>query len=228
MAAKKAGVARKGRRRSRSRIYADEFLNASKRARELHERLVSNGYAVKNAGEDPRPLSQPDRRDISEYLFFEVAAKFEQFAQRTLVLEVQKKLRVNRSRAEHMVGSSEEGIPIGMGGWADVAKMQKRATGLLGKNAVYARVSQHLGNPRTQYLQMAVTTRNRIGHGKGNKKFIEMLGKVPVRLRANERQGVSPGLFLVEYPRGAHRDDKWFFRFLEAYETWVKLIRRRI
>ena len=211
-----------------SRSYAEEFLSASERAKVLYERVVKNGYAVKQDDEDPKALSKPDRWDIAEYLFFEVAAKFEQFAKRTLVLEVQKTLGVNRTRAEHMVGSSEDGIPSGMGGWAHVSKMRKRAEGLLGKNSVYAKIEEHLKNPRAQYLQMAVTIRNRIAHGKGNKAFTDMLGKVPVHLPAHQRKGVSPGMFLAEYPKAAADDDKWFFRVLKAYETWVEIVKKKI
>ncbi|MFQ5743603.1 MAG: hypothetical protein ACE5HV_08440, partial [Acidobacteriota bacterium] len=63
---------------------------------------------------------------------------------------------------------------------------------------------------------------------KGNKGFTEMLRKVPVRLNANQRRGVSPGKFLAEYPKAAQDADKWFFRILDAYETWVKIVRRKI
>ncbi|MFQ5745046.1 MAG: hypothetical protein ACE5HV_15890, partial [Acidobacteriota bacterium] len=184
MATKKAEkkTSKKRKKRGMSCSYVDEFLAASNRAKKLYERIVENGYALKKAGANPRPLSNPDRWDVAEYLFFEVAAKFEQFAKRTLVLEVQKSLSVNRTRAEHMVGSSESGILAGMGGWAHVSKMKKRATGLLGRNSVYAKIENHLGNPKLKYLQMAVTIRNRIAHAKGNKGFTEMLWKVPVRL----------------------------------------------
>ncbi len=214
-----------------SKTAAVEFLAATKRARQLFERVVRNGYAVKDAGEakpKPKPLSNPDRRDLAEYIFFEVAAKFELFAKRTLVLEVQKKLHVNRTRAEHMVGSSDEGIRPNMGGWAHVTKMKRRSAGLLGKNSTYAQVDSLLGNPKATYLEMALVIRNRIGHGKGNDTFTKMLGKDPVRLTPAQRKGLGPGRFLAEYPKAAPDDQEWFFALLDAYEEWAQIVRRRI
>jgi len=216
------------RRRSMSRRYVTEFLKSSERARELHGRLVVNGYAVKVAGADPKPLSQPDRRDLAEHLFFEVAARFEQFAKRTLILEVQKSLRVNKTRAEHMVGSSENGIPTSMGGWAHVSKMSKRAEGLLGMDSVYARIETQLKNPRVKHLQIALRIRNRIAHGPGNKDFTDMLGEQPFNLSKTKRKGVGPGKLLAEYPKGAAPADKWFFRLLDAYDDWVRIVSRKV
>lgn len=220
--------AKRRRKHSMSRRHADELLAAITRAKDLYQRLVRNGYAVKSPGTKPTPLSQPDRWDVAEYLFFEVAAKFEQFCKRTLVLEVQKALRVNRTRAEHMVGSSEDGITKWMGGWAHVSKMKKRATGLLGKNSVFARVEQHLGGTGSRYLQMAVVMRNRVAHGKGNDDFTKMLANAPVHLPANQRQGVSPGMLLAEYPKGAATNDKWFFRLLGQYEAWARVVKKKV
>lgn len=224
--AKKAGTRRK--RRSMSRKDVDEFLQSSQRARTLYYRLVENGYAVKSPGKKPTALSEPDRRDLAAFLFFEVAAKFEQLAKRTLVLEVQKTMRVNRSRAEHMVGSSAEGIPDGMGGWAHLSIMKQRAEGLLGTRSVWARAEYLLKNPTAQYLGMAVTTRNRIAHGKGNDSFTKMLTRAPVSLPPNQRKGVSPGVFLMAHPRGVAAGDTWFFRFLNAYDAWAKIVRSKI
>jgi hypothetical protein len=224
-------AAAKKRKKKVSGAAVDEFLVATKRAKDLYERIVKNGYALKDPGgstADPKPLSNPDRRDLAEYIFFEVAAKFEQFAKRTLVLEVQKTMGVNRTRAEHMVGSSEDGLGNHMGGWAHVSKMKSRATGLLGKNSTYAKVETLLKNPAAQHLQMAVVIRNRIGHGKGNDAFTKMLGKAPVSLTPAQRKGLSPGRFLVEYPKAAAANDKWFPVLLRTYETWAELVRKRI
>lgn len=224
-------AAKKKRKKKVSGAAVDEFLVATKRAKDLYERIVKNGYALKDPGgatAAPKPLSNPDRRDLAEYIFFEVAAKFEQFAKRTLVLEVQKTVGVNRTRAEHMVGSSEDGLGNHMGGWAHVSKMKSRATGLLGKNSTYAKVETLLKNPAAQHLQMAVVIRNRIGHGKGNDAFTKMLGKAPVSLTAAQRKGLSPGRFLVEYPKAAAANDKWFPVLLRTYEAWAEIVRKRI
>jgi hypothetical protein len=219
----------KKKTRSMSKTAVAEFLAATKRAKQLFERVVKNGYAVKApGGAKPKPLSNPDRRDLTEHIFFEVAAKFEQFAKRTLVIEVQKAMGVNRTRAEHMVGSSEDGIPSHMGGWAHVSKMKARSGGLLGKSSTYAKIESLLKNPAAQHLQMAVIIRNRIGHGKGNDAFTAMLGKAPVSLSAAKRKGMSPGKLLVEYPQSASADKKWFFVLLKAYETWAGIVRTRI
>jgi len=216
------------RKRSRSKLCANEFLEATKRARTLHDRVVVNGYAVKSRGATPTQLSKPDRWDIAEYVFFEVAAKFEQFVKRTLILEVEKTMRVGRSRAEHMVGSSDTGIHPGMGGWAHVKKMKARAKGLLGATSVYAKIDIHLQNPQAQYLQIAVTIRNRIAHGKGNDKFTEMLKKSPMELTADGCRGMTPGMLLAEYPKTAGAADKWFFRILDAYDRWAKIVLAKI
>lgn len=55
-----------------------------------------------------------------------------------------------------------------------------------------------------------------------------MLGEPPVTLPANKRQGVSPGMFLVDYPTGSAKSDRWFFRFIDAYESWVHIVKRKI
>lgn len=224
----KAPAKKKRRKRSRSKPYVNEFLEATKRARTLYDRVVVNGYAVKSSGAAPTQLSSPDRWDIAEYIFFEVAAKFEQFVKRTLILEVEKTMQVGRSRAEHMVGSSDTGIHPGMGGWAHVKKMKARAKGLLGATSVYAKLDTHLPNPHAQYLQIAVTIRNRVAHGKGNDKFTEMLKKPPMGLTADECRGMNPGMLLAEYPKAAAPSDKWFFRILDAYDRWAKIVLAKI
>jgi len=224
-------AAKRRRKKKVSGAAVNEFLVAVERAKELYERVVKNGYAIKDPGDPkakPKPLSNPDRRDLAEYIFFEVAAKFEQFAKRTLVLEVQKTMGVNRTRAEHMVGSSEGGLTPHMGGWAHVSKMKSRAAGLLGKNSTYAKVETLLNNPTAQHLQMAVVVRNRIAHGKGNDAFTKMLGKAPVGLTPAQRKGLSPGRFLVEYPKAAAANDKWFPVVLRAYQRWAEIVRQRI
>lgn len=224
-------AAKRKRKKKVSGAAVSEFLAAAKRAKELYARVVKNGYAIKDpsaTNATPTALSNPDRRDMAEHIFFEVAAKFEQFAKRTLVLEVQKKMRVNRTRAEHMVGSSESGITKYLGGWAHVDKMKSRAAGLLGKSSTYAKIVTLLSNPAVLHLQMAVVIRNRIGHGNGNTDFTKMLGKAPSNLSTAQRKGLSPGRFLVEYPRTAAANDKWFFVLLGTYENWANIVAQRI
>lgn len=220
---------KKGSSSKRSRVSVAKFFDATKRAKDLFDRVVKNGYAVKELSKGvPKPLSNPDRRDLAEFIFFEVAAKFEQFAKRTLVLEVQKRMRVNRTRAEHMVGSSESGIGPNMGGWAHMSKMKERASGLLGRRSTYARIDTLLANPDAQHLGMAVIIRNRIGHGIGSDAFTKMLGRAPVSLSKARSQGLSPGKFLAEHPSTAAPDKKWFFLILDAYEKWARIVGRQI
>ena len=63
------------------------FLGDLIRARDLYRRIVTHGYSRVGA-KAPARLSNPDRRDAAQFIFFEVAAQFEHFARTMFQAEV--------------------------------------------------------------------------------------------------------------------------------------------
>lgn len=188
------------------------------RARTLYDRLVENGYSGAGLNKLAR-LRQPDRRDIAQFIFFEVAARFEDLIRDLFLIEVRKRLCDSPKRAAYIMGHSDYGLGS-VHGWGDIRRVQKRAENLFGKAGFFARIEEHVGDQSYRYLPLAHILRNRIAHpGRTTAgKFRGALGSL--RIPRESRRGASVGRVLVDYPMSAGRNDRWFHRFLDAYEEF--------
>ncbi len=86
------------------------------RARSLHEILVLQGRTQYGGNQNPTPLRQPDKRDVTAFIFLEAAAKFEAFCGAAFMLEVRSRFDVTPKRAAFIMGSVDKGL-TGVYGW---------------------------------------------------------------------------------------------------------------
>src|SRR5262245_7009611 len=107
------------------------------RARDLYDRMVTNGM-TQSAGGQPTRLLQVDRRDAAQFIFFEVAAKFESFLVDAFEIEVRARLEIQPQRAEYVMGNIDRGLQ-GVMGWAVPERIRDRARNLYGVNGFFAR-----------------------------------------------------------------------------------------
>lgn len=107
----------------------------------------------------------------------------------------------------------------GVMGWGAPKVVRDRGKHLFGQTGFFARIIDHLGEAEYERLNHAHVVRNRIAHNgkKARKDFAEILGQLQVP--AQQRQGLSAGRLLTEYPPGTTVDDRWFHRFLVSYEN---------
>lgn len=192
------------------------FRKDVERAESLYRVLVEQGFTFNMETLQPQSLRQPDRRDTAQFIFFELAAKFEAFAQDMFRYEVRIRYDVAPSRANHIMGSSERGLQ-GVMGWASPKQLAGRGQNLFGKVGFFWRLYSVLGGTTYQYLALAHIVRNHIAHS-GTKAYRKSLDALAVP--EVSRQGCSPGRLLIEYPNQGRRDN-WFYRFTKAYRAFT-------
>lgn len=192
-----------------------DFDNTRQRAVSLYTTIVANGY-TRNGAATTR-LTNPDRRDSAQFIFFELAAAFEDFALNAFQIEVRHRLTVNPQRAIYIMGSIDNELR-GVMGWASPTHLQTRARNLFGKNGFFGRLEENITPPTFDLLTRAHKVRNRIAHngGKAVEDYTKILGNLGVPQAS--RQGLSVGRLLVDYPTGVAATDRWFHRFAAAYD----------
>jgi len=196
------------------------------RARVLRNRLAVEGkYEV--AGQPVRPLPNPDKRDATVFIFFEAAAAFEAFCYESFILAVRTKFNVGPKVADKLGGKIDGGTVLG---WAAPPELVKRSKRIFGKR-YFLSIFEAVGVlPADHYdwLKAAHRLRNRIAHPTSQSAINEIkniraaLG-IPAAMR-----GAGPGRILSDYPVGAAAGDRWFHRFLLAYESFANLVDARL
>ena len=202
----------------------DNFLKDLDRAEDLYVRIAIAG-ATMNDDFTYSSLLQPDRRDAAQFIFFEAAAQFETFSAKAFRLEVRDYFDVQPKRANYIMGNIDRGL-AGLSAWASPKVLKGRAQALFGMIGFFARIDVKIGHTSYQRLLHAHKVRNRIAHADGNagKQFKEILGQLNVPQRS--RQGLSVGRLLMEYPNNVGQDDRWFYRFIEAYRRTANQFHR--
>lgn len=188
------------------------------RAHTIYTRIALNGAHFN--GDGYRNLMNHDRRDIAQYVFFEVAAQYESFCCEAFKIEVRHRFNVEPKRAIHLMGSSDKGL-VGVMGWASPSVIQSRAQCLHGKNGFFGRFEAIITKPTYDLLAHAHKVRNRIAHngGKAVKDYNNILQQLAVPSRS--RKGLHVGRLLMDYPDSSPNGSRWFDKFLKAYETVV-------
>jgi hypothetical protein len=152
------------------------FKDDLARAKDLSVRIALNGASRINADTNGASrinadtygsLSQPDRRDAAQFIFFEAAALFESFCVESFKIEVRRKFDIQPQRATFIMDGVDRGL-TGVMGWASPSKMQERARNLFGKVGFFARLEDRLGSTTYLRLTQAHKVRNRIAHAGGN------------------------------------------------------------
>lgn len=192
----------------------------------LHKRAVLNGGTL---SEDNifSPFSNPDKRDLTVFIFFETAASFEYFAEQTFILAVRKRYSVQPQFATFLGGNIDRGMG-GVMGWSASTQIVKRARNAFGKQHFLSKLHSDLPGNHYEWLNHAHRVRNRIAHpgNQARAQVNNLLGALSVPPSA--RQGLSMGRLLAEYPAGNPSDDRWFHRFLAAYSSYVDLVARKL
>jgi hypothetical protein len=185
------------------------------RARTLFDCVVVNGASTKTGS--ARALRQPDRRDLAQFLFFEVAASWEHFARECFLLAVRNHYNASAQKIEFIVGHPDSGLKR-VFGWAIPKQLMDRATNLIGINSEIARLNRvPMGQRICERLNWAHAIRNNIAHDGTSSAYRDILRQMNVP--AAERKGVGSGRLLLEYPAPVTIGDRWFDRLLWAYEA---------
>ena len=195
----------------------NKFRTQLTRSQTLFDRIVKNGMTESNGG-TPTRLLQPDRRDACQFIFFEIAAAYEDFVCESFKLEVRHHFDISPKKATYIMGSVDRAL-TGVMGWASPRVVSQRGEHLFGKKGFFAKLHDQLNQVTYQRLSNAHKVRNRIAHGgdQSAEAYRNILHQLSVP--QNSRKGLSPGRLLLEYPETANVNDKWFHRFLGAYET---------
>lgn len=192
------------------------------RASDLRAAIVTRGSYQKASGHH-RPLPNPDKRDFTVYVFFEVAAAFEDFSQEAFILATRKRYGVNPKLAERMAGNIDRGLQ-GVMGWGAPTMVVSRARYLFGKVHFLSKLEETLPPDCYQILNNAHRVRNRVAHPgrQARAELNKLLGQMGVPQVS--RKGLSVGRLLSDYPQGSAQDDRWFNRFIVAYGQYVDLV----
>lgn len=195
------------------------FLANINRARDLYRKVVLHGYTGTSAATSAR-LSNPDTRDVAQFIFFEIAAKFEDHAKFMFQVEVRSKLKITATRSTYVMGDLDSGLNNKLG-WGSPQRLKERGSNLFGPSSFFGDLVNELGHPTYRTLVSAHTVRNRVAHdgGAAQSKFVKLLegDAIPV----NERQGMSVGRYLRDYPSAATPANRNFFLYLAAYEEFA-------
>lgn len=195
------------------------FLANVNRARDLYRKIVWHGYTGMSPATSAR-LTNPDTRDVAQFIFFEIAAKFEDHAKFMFQVEVRSRLQITSTRSTFVMGDLDSGLNNKLG-WGSPQRLKERGHNLFGPNSFFGDIVNKLSNQTYRTLVSAHTVRNRIAHdgGSAQTKFVKLLEGDGIP--ANVRQGMSVGRYLRGYPDGAARTDRNFFRYLLAYEDFA-------
>lgn len=196
------------------------FLSNVNRAVDLYEKIVWHGYTGPNAASATK-LSNPDTRDAAQFIFFEIAAKFEDFAKIMFQVEVRSRLQVTATRSRFVMGDLDNGLKNKLG-WGSPQRLKERGHNLFGEKSFFGDLVDKLGHHTYRTLISAHTVRNRIAHdgGAAQTKFVKLLEGEGIP--ANERMGMSVGRYIRDYPAGSAKNDRNFFRYLAAYQDFAQ------
>ncbi|MFO0448589.1 MAG: hypothetical protein ACK52I_07995 [Pseudomonadota bacterium] len=196
------------------------LCEALDRADYLVRAIADNGYtdgtnATNAPGTNLKKLPVADQRDVAQFVFFEVAALFEELARSLLYLEVRSLHSLTLNAAQRRVRTADRQAGR-RDGWASPVMMEQRGTDLT-LTKLHANLRNNLGAANFKALEMAHRLRNRIAHGKGNQHYADVMNWAGVP-PAKKRQGCSPGALLLHYPRGGVRA---FDQFIASYRYYA-------
>ena len=188
------------------------LTSAVDRAFDLFEKLSK--AKVGHPGKEGH-LRAPDQRDLAEYIFFEVAARWEAFCINTFALELRKLYRVRDSDVvERMMTRVDGGVPVS--GFSDPRRLIERAEVFLGKTSPWVRLPTIAGHQTIDYLDYARIIRNFIAHAgtsKSRNEFHRLLDRI--NMPREHRRGLSAGRLLLDYK--ATEGVTWFEALLGNY-----------
>ena len=165
-------------------------------------------------------MMNPDTRDAAQFIFFEVAAQFEDYAKKLFEAEVRARLKVTSLQCSFIMRDADRGLDIKLG-WGSPTLLRARGVNLLGKESFFGRLDGTLGTATYNDLIAAHLVRNRIAHsgGQAQAKFVKHL--TGLGLPPAQRMGMSVGRFLRDYPANGTPLNRYFFVYLNAYTAFA-------
>ena len=181
--------------------------------------LVQNGGYME--GETWKKLRQPERRDLAEGIFFEIAAKFEAFTRFCFHYCATRRFKVNKPRAEFIIGNIDGGIKRTFA-WAEPSTLAARGLRLFGVNGFFGRFNVRVNPQIRKRLKWAHMLRNRIAHDSAANEEYKRLA-TDLGVPTNARGYLSIGRLLMDYPTTGER---LFFQLLTGYKKFAKQFRK--
>lgn len=145
------------------------FHVALNRAIQLHGKLLK--AQVQEPSGRTRGLRAPDQRDITQFIFLDIAAQWEDFSVTSFAIELKHTYPAPNRVIERFMTSVDGGR---MQGYADPHVILRRAENLLSESSPWRTLGRDLGQQAIDYLDYALTVRNFIAHagaGRGLTKF---------------------------------------------------------
>ncbi len=107
--------------------------------------------------------------------------------------------------------------------WGSPALLRARGQNLLGRASLFGTLDTALGTATFNNLVAAHVVRNRIAHsgGQAQSKFVKHL--TGLGIPTAQRQGMSVGRFLRDYPTDVTPLNRYFFVYLGAYATFATI-----
>ena len=134
--------------------------------------------------------------------------------------ETRSKLAVTAARSVYVMGDPDNGLASKMG-WGSPQRLKDRGSNLFGSASFFGSLPTSVGATTYRSLVSAHLVRNRVAHAGGNAqgKFVKHLAGegIPVA----QRQGMSVGRYLRDYPTGSPPSNRHFFAYLAAYEDFA-------
>jgi hypothetical protein len=195
------------------------FLKDIERAEQLFSILVEKGGYLDTSGKW-RKLRQPERRDLAEGIFFEIAAKFEAFSRFCFQYCATRRFKVDGPRAFHIIGTLDGGIKRTYG-WADPNMLATRGINLFGVDGFFGRFNVRVGSAIRKKLKWAHLLRNRIAHDlAASEEYIRLA--VQLGVPANAHGFMSVGRLLMDYPKVNNRKRRLFFQLMKSYRRFAE------
>lgn len=200
---------------------ADGFIKDVKRAEQLHDTIAIKGQVWNMTLVKHVPIAVADGRDLTQFIFFEIAAKFEEFSKIMFQSEIRSVLKVTRDQAEFIMGDCDNGLS-GKMGWGAPSYLKSRAANILGSSSIFFANIDKLMGSHYQRLIEAHTVRNRLAHSGGSAqvKYVKMLDGYGIPKKT--RQGLSVGRLLQDYPVKNPKPRRYFYLYLSAYEEFAQ------
>jgi len=205
---------------SAKKIAVKQFRKDLNRAEDLFNLLVAKGGKL-NTNNQFTGFLQPDRRDIAQSIFFEVAAKFEAFAFFSFQYAVARHFRIPGTRTVYVMGNIDRGTD-GVFGWASPERLKDRGPRLFGKQGFFGRFNTHVNSKTRNLLKQAHILRNRVAHdGKKSRREFETVMNA-LNVPRPSRRGMSVGRLLMDYPIASPPANRLFFQILKGYAKYIK------
>lgn len=168
------------------------------RAFQLYDETCRRGAKWMIDGDERGPRA-PDKRDIAEMLFFEVAAQWEAFSTAAFEEEVKQRYRVKRITARHIMGHIDN---ESVRGYGSPKRLVDRAQAMLSESSPLVTFQANVPQAYDRLFH-SYRIRNYLAHtgmGGGRDGFLDVLNALNVPVA--QRRWMSVGRLLLDHRIG--------------------------